>query len=302
MRLFTLLLLPLLFSPGLRAATEIAPGVLYQPGSELQVGSIGLELEVPANWQAVLPAGSEALVMEPMGQVARMIVTAVPGSSDQSIRQAMSEPQAIDMMTSLVPTGQPALSKGLYRQRYSFQGMNPQNLEASALGRLGSNGTAVFVIMLEPEGQNLLTSLGPQFLSAMTFSQPVVAQQAAPRAQGENSNMDWNQTLRGRTLRYLKTGNGLSVDKRMNLCSNGQFIFTDSDSYVSSDAISDFSGSSRSSAAGRWTISGNQLKLAWNDGSQSNYTLSRRYVEKWSEWGTFVDDERWFNVSNEVCR
>ena len=280
------------------AATEISPGVLYQPGTRLQVSSLGLELTVPNNWQALLPQGSEALVMEPIGQTARMIVTAVAGSSAQSMRQLMSQPQVLDAMTQLVPSGQPGERNGIYMQQFELSGYNPQNLTASAYGRLGSNQTALFVVMLEPAGQNLLPALGRQFIQAATFSAPRVAQQT----QGGNGGpIDWDRELRGRTLQYLKTSNGLSIDKRMNLCSDGSFIYTDNDSYVSSDAVGDFSGYSQSGNAGRWEISGNTIRLRWNDGTQSQFTLSRRYVAEWGEWGTFVDDERWFNNRNRAC-
>ena len=134
------------------AATEISPGVLYQPGTRLQVSSLGLELTVPKNWQALLPQGSEALVMEPIGQTARMIVTAVPDSSAQSIRQLMSQAQALDAMTQLLPSGQLNESNGIFSQQFQVSGHNPQNLKASAYGRLGSNRIALFVVMLEPAG------------------------------------------------------------------------------------------------------------------------------------------------------
>ena len=297
-RFFVMLLSLSLLTTGANAATEISPGVLYQPGTRLQVSSLGLELTVPDNWQALLPQGSEALVMEPIGPVARMIVTAVPGSSPESVSQMMSQAQALDAMTQLVPSGKLKQKNGIYSQRFEIRGQNPQNLVASAFARLGSNQTALFVVTLEPAQQNLLQKLGRQFLRAASFTTP----QAAAQTQAQpGASIDWDRELRGRSLRYLKTDGGLSVDKRMNLCSDGSFYYSDNDSYLSSDAISNFSGYSQSSQAGRWQIAGNQISLSWNDGSQSRFTLSRRYVEEWGEWGTFVDEQRWFNVNNEVC-
>ncbi len=297
-RFFVMLLSLSLLTTGANAATEISPGVLYQPGTRLQVSSLGLELTVPDNWQALLPQGSEALVIEPIGQVARLIVTAVPGSSPESVSHMMSQAQALDAMTQLVPSGKLKQKNGIYSQRFEIRGQNPQNLVASAFARLGSNQTALFVVTLEPAQQNLLQKLGRQFLRAASFTTP----QAAAQTQAQpGASIDWDRELRGRSLRYLKTDGGLSVDKRMNLCSDGSFYYSDNDSYLSSDAISNFSGYSQSSQAGRWQIAGNQISLSWNDGSQSRFTLSRRYVEEWGEWGTFVDEQRWFNVNNEVC-
>ena len=289
------LLMLLTLATAARASTEISPGVVYQPGTQLTVSSYGIDLTVPRDWRAMLPQGAEALIMEPIGQVARMIVMAVPNSDAQNIRQLMSQPQPLDMMTQLVPRTPPVDQGGLFSQQYEVQGNNPQNLVASAYGRLGSNRTAVFVIMLEPRNQNMLPALGQQFISSISFSAP----QSAAAAGG--GNIDWNQRLRGRTLKYQSTSNGLSITKLMNLCSNGAFSYTDSDSYGSSDATGSFSGYSNSAQTGRWQISGNQINLAWDDGSRSQFTLSYRYVPEYDEWGTFVDDQRWFNIQNRVC-
>jgi len=281
------------------AATEISPGVLYQPNSQLAVPAYGIELTVPAQWRAMLPQGAEALIMEPIGKVARMIVMAVPNSSAQNVRQLMNQPQMLDMATQLLPENQPVEQGGLFMQTYQVSGANPQNLVASAYGRLGSNQTAVFVVMLEPRGQDSLSALGRDFIASIAFSAP----QTAPAAGtgNDNGNIDWNQQLRGRSLQYLHTNNGLSVKKLMNLCSDGTFSYSDNDSYGSSDAMGTFSGYSRSGDTGRWQIAGNRLNLTWNDGTRSQFTLSRRYVPEFDEWGTFVDEQRWFNNRNRTC-
>jgi hypothetical protein len=289
------LLMLLTLATAARASTEISPGVVYQPGTQLTVSSYGIDLTVPRDWRAMLPQGAEALIMEPIGQVARMIVMAVPNSDAQNIRQLMSQPQPLDMMTQLVPRTPPVDQGGLFSQQYEVQGNNPQNLVASAYGRLGSNRTAVFVIMLEPRNQNMLPALGRQFISSISFSAP----QSAAAAGG--GNIDWNQRLRGRTLTYRSTSNGMSITKLMNLCSDGRFSYTDSDSHNSSSATGDFSGYSQSGYTGRWQISGNQIHLSWDDGSRSQFTLSYRHVPEYDEWGIFVDDQRWFNNQNRVC-
>jgi hypothetical protein len=117
----------------------------------------------------------------------------------------------------------------------------------------------------------------------------------------ESKNMDWRQELKGRKLKYMKTGNGFSVQKSINLCSDGTFIYRDDDADISNDAMTGFNTSSKGGNSGQWQIQGDQFILQWNDGLRSQFTLSRRYVEEWEEWGTFVDDERWFNLRNKVC-
>ena len=281
------------------AATEISPGVLYQPGTKLKVSTIGLELTVPSGWQAILPQGSEALIMEPVGKVARMIVSAVPQSNEQMVRQTMSEQLALDLQSQLSPKGKVEMKAGLYSQSYQVTGNNPQDLVGSAYGRLAESGLAVYVVMLEPAKQNMVPSIGKKLIKGMTFPAPKTATQVQQEAA---NNIDWNSELRGRTLKYMYTGGGLSTTRKMNLCSDGSFSYSDSDSYASSDAVSDFSAYTQGGQGGRWQIVGNKIVLQWNDGSSSEYTLSRRYLPEWGEWGTFVDEERWFNVQNQVCR
>ncbi len=296
-----ILLLLLISASTILSAEELKPGVLYQPGTILTVSDIGLQVKVPEQWQALLPAGTDTMVMESAGKVARIVVSAVPQSTDQMIRTAMTQSTQVDASSTLVPVAKVTLCDGIYRQQFQLQGMNPQNLVGTALARLGSNATAVYVLMLEPEGQGMVEKVGDKFIKSIRFSKLKQASNTAANKSADKT-IDWNQQLRGRTLKYLKTGNGLSVDKRMNLCSNGQFFYSDQDSYISSDAISDFSSVGHSNQAGSWQIKGNQLQLKWNDGSKSQFKLSRRYVKKWGEWGTFVDDQRWFNVSNKVCQ
>jgi hypothetical protein len=286
-------------SQAVYAATEISPGVLYQPGTKLKVSTIGLELAVPSGWQAILPQGSEALIMEPVGKVARMIISAVPQSDEQMVRQTMSEQLALDFQNQLSPKGKVEKQAGLYSQSYQVTGNNPQDLVGSAYGRLAESGLAVYVVMLEPAKQNMVPAIGKKLIKGMAFSTPKTEAQVQ---QEVANNIDWNNELRGRTLKYMYTGGGLSMTKKMNLCSNGSFSYSDSDSYASSDAVGDFSAYSQGGQSGSWQIKGNNIVLQWNDGSTSQYTLSRRYVPEWSEWGTFVDEERWFNVQNQVCQ
>ncbi len=282
----------------LSAATEISPGVLYQPGSQLQVSTLGISFQVPENWQAILPQGSEVLIMEPTNAVARIIVSAVPGSNTQTVEQLMSQVQMLDAMNQLQPSGQLKQEQQLFLRNYNIVGQNQQNLQASAYARLGENQTAVFVILLQGQGQNGMSTIGRQFIQSVKFGEIKTEFQVQAEA---SKNIDWNQELKGRTLRYLRTENGLSIDKNMSFCSDGTFAYSDDDSYISNDATTSFSAVSNSDNYGRWQIQGNQIILNWNDGSRSQLTLSRRYVEDWGEWGTFVDEDRWFNVQNKVC-
>jgi len=281
-----------------KAATELAPGVLYAGGAQLKVSVLGVEFTVPKNWQALLPQGAEVLFMEPENAVARIIISAVPDSTETDIRQQLMQSQDLDMHTKLIPVGKPDKKGDTFSQQYRFEGFNSQQLAAKAFARIGKNKTAFVLMILEPEADPKFTQMAKKLVQLVRFTQPV---QPATQATNKSGNINWEQELKGRTLKYMNTSNGLSVTKLMNLCSDYSFSYSDNDSYVSSNAISDFSASNQTGNSGRWHIEGNQLTLQWSDGSVSRFSLSRRYVEEWDEWGTFVDENRWFNLTNNVC-
>ena len=86
----------------LTAATEISPGVLYPSGTRLQVSTLGISFQVPQNWQAMLPQGSEVLIMEPTNAAARIIVSAMPARASTTTARSVSSPTSTPSMTSSV--------------------------------------------------------------------------------------------------------------------------------------------------------------------------------------------------------
>jgi len=280
-------------------ATEIRPGVLYSSGSTLTVPSHGIEFKVPDNWQAMLPPASDLMVMETEGKIARMFITSAAGSNTQAVRQTLSQPQSLDAMTRLYPAAKVSEQDGLFSQSYSVTGLNLQKLVATAYGRLGDNGTAVFVIMLEPEKQDALPALGKKLIQSVVFSSP----ENIARARAETGkNPDWERVIRGRSLEYLKTDDGHSVKKRMSLCSNGRFYFTEKESLVSKDTMSNISANTQTTESGHWQVAGDELQLLWSDGSRTQYKLSKRRVADGSEWGLLLNGERWSSQRNRACR
>jgi hypothetical protein len=295
--IFILVFSLLLMTSQSQAATEVSPGVLYPSGSDLKVSSHGIEFKVPDNWQAMLPPGSDLLIMEPTGSVARIFVTLAANSNAQAVKQIMSRPQTLDAMTRIKPNAQVTEQDGLFTQSYQVSGVNLQKLAATAYGRLGENKTAVFVIMLEPENQKSLPALGKKLIQSAAFSAPETAQ---ARAEADKS-IDWERVIRGRTLEFTKTDDGRSINKRMNLCSNGRFYYTEQDSFVSKDTMSNFSAKTKTGQNGHWQIEGDDLQLFWSDGSRTQYKLSKRPVAKGDEPGLFLDDELWSNNRNRSC-
>jgi hypothetical protein len=289
----------LIVSAQLQAATEISPGAVYPSGSDLKVSTHGIELKVPDNWQAMLPRGSDLLLMQSSDSVGRILVTFAADSDAQAVKQMLSRPHALDAMTRIKPAAEVTEKDGLFTQSYQVTGVNLQKLVATAYGRLGDNQTAAFVIVLEPENQSALSALGKQLIQSIAFSAPKTAAQV--RAES-SSNINWVRELSGRTLEFARTDDGRVIKKRMNLCSDGRVKFTDEDRFAGKTEMSNFSAKTKTSQNGRWQVSGNQLQLFWSDGSREQYSLSQRQLTDSDESGMFLDDERWFNKPNRACR
>jgi hypothetical protein len=286
-------------SSQLHAATEISPGVLYPSGSDLKVSTHGIELEVPDNWQAMLPRGSDLLVMETTDAVGRILVTFAADSDAQAVKQMLSRPHALDGMTRIKPSAEVTENDGLFTQSYQVSGINLQKLVATAYGRLGDNKTAAFVIVLEPENQISLAAIGKQLIQSIVFSAPKTAAQVRAET---SSSINWVRELSGRTLEYASTDEGRSIKKRMNFCSNGRVYYTDQDRFTGKTEMSNFSANTKTSKKGHWQVSDDQLQLFWSDGSREQYSLSQRQLTDSDESGMFLDDERWFNKPNRACR
>jgi hypothetical protein len=296
--IFFLVFSLLLITSQSQAATEISPGVLYPSGSDLKVSSHGIEFKVPDNWQAMLPPESDLLIMEPTGSVSRIFFTMAANSNAQAVKQIMSRSQALDAMTRIKPSAQVTEQDGLFTQSYQVTGVNLQKLVATAYARLGDNKTAVFVIMLEPEDQKSLPALGKQLIQSVVFSATQTAAQLRSEA---GKNIDWERVIRGRTLEYIQTDDGSSTKKTMSLCSNGRFYYTEQETYLSKNAMSNISAKTQTAQNGHWQVAGDQLQLFWSDGSQTQYNLSKRPVAKGDEAALFLDEEHWSYNRNRAC-
>jgi len=296
MRAIWLIILAWLTVVQAQAATEIQPGVIYNAGSDLSVSNLGLQLRVPQGFRAALPQGTDVLLMESDDQSRRMLVSASAGS-EAEVEQFLSQPYAIDEYTQLLPEGEPRRQALQWLQSYEVAGLADPSTRAVALVRLSKTGIALLVLTLYTEFEGEALSAAQQMLDEAQFNPP----KAVSRVQAVGPEINWQERLRGAALRYLKTENGFSANRFYYLCSDQNFVYADNDSYASSDALSDFSYAGQANHHGQWHIRANRLQLLWADGGQSEFLLSRRYVEQWDEWGTFLNDERWFEVNNTVC-
>jgi len=293
-QIFIALVALLVIQTSVLAATEISPGILYQGGTKLIASDYGVEFDVPQGWQALLPEDSDVLMMEPVGGVARIVISAVTNSSENAIQQLMSESQPLEADSQLIPGGRVTKKGRIFFQSFSVRGSNPQNLAATAYARLGHNKTAFYVMLLEPVNQDKYKTINRSLVDSVRFKQ--LTSSSVASLDKEN----WEQQLKGRSLKYLKTEGGLSEEKQIYLCSNYTFSYYENSNYLSSDVYTDFSSASQNQQTGSWKINGNTILLTWEDGSTTNSTLSRQNAQ--GESGTFVDGQRWFQVENSVCR
>lgn len=302
MRYLLLLLCSLSVLAQAQSVSELRSGVIYQPGTRLAIASLGLSFEVPAGFRAALPANSEVLLMETEDQTGRMLVSVSSGGSVEQIEASLTQPYPIDEFTQLVPATAPKRSGDQWLQSYKVEGLADPNAKAVAMVRLGSNQLVMLVLLIYTDYETQAVSAAQQLISSAQFSKPQLAAPSVSDNPNLVTDLDWNQRLRGGALRYLKTSNGYSASRYYYLCSNNQFVYSDNDSYLSSDASSDFSYSGNANNHGQWSIEGNRLSLMWANGNQNQFSLSRRYVQEWDEWGTFLDNTRWFEVRNSVCQ
>jgi hypothetical protein len=111
------------------------------------------------------------------------------------------------------------------------------------------------------------TSLIKSVANSVTFSKP----QTSPLAD------QWKQKVNGKRLEYFYTSNGLSDNWKFDLATDGSFVYSSNNSYVSSGYGDSFSYAGQDSNAGRWSIvsKGNTpyLVLRYNNGNVKEYSM-----------------------------
>jgi hypothetical protein len=113
------------------------------------------------------------------------------------------------------------------------------------------------------ENSNLIKSIA----NSVSFSKP----QSSPLAD------QWKQKVNGKRLEYFYTNNGMSDNWKFDLATDGSFVYSSNNSYISSGYGDTFSYAGRDSNAGRWSIvsKGNTpyLVLRYNNGSVKEYSM-----------------------------
>lgn len=273
------------------AQTEIAEGHRYEAGMLLKVESLGIQLEVPADHTAVLPQGSNTLVIISTDQEITLLVSADEMDLESSKKEMM---QATNLGNglSLIPAGDLWQDKQTLIGEYRVAG-SPQPLKSLAQVQIGSHGIGLVAIMIATPSKFAAgeTALGSLF-SSLRFGKPATAATSA-------GNEEWATYLKGKALKYFYTSNGFSSTDFIYLCSDGTFLRKLDDSSVSNLGT----GVMHSGNEGRWhaTGTGNSGKLVLTspDGSQSSYELF--YGEGNKGKGVYLSGSRYYVDNNDRC-
>lgn len=273
------------------AQTEIAEGIQYHAGTMLKVESMGIQFEVPADHTAVLPQGSNTLVMISTDQEITLLISADEMDLESSKKEMM---QVTDLGNglSLFPAGDLWQDEQTLTAEFRVTG-SPQPLKAMAQVQIGSHGVGMVAIMIATPskfaaGETALRSL----FSSLRFAKPATAATSA-------GNEEWATYLKGKALKYFYTSNGFSSTDFIYLCADGTFLRKLDDSSVSNLGT----GVMHSGDQGRWhaTGTGNSGKLVLTspDGSQSSYELF--YGEGNKGKGVYLSGSRYYVDNNDRC-
>ncbi|MEL7368698.1 MAG: hypothetical protein AAFN74_07295 [Myxococcota bacterium] len=276
----TALALPILLLalPAQAKPTMVTPGQVYPAGTHVGFEELGISFRLPKAFKGALR--DEVFLMASDQERGMILGIADTGVSMTDMIQQMSQPIPLDS-TVLQPVGQPTRGRGKTVSSKYTATVGDQVLAGRARARLLKDGTAVAFISIAPSAKSAQQRLDAIFRSLRQMPKPKPGQ----------SSGQWANKLRGNTLTYMKTGNGLSTKRHIQLCPNGQFTYYSSESYLSGS----FSGVGQGNNRGTYVIRGNALVLTWANGNVDRRSLSTKNGK------TFVNGVRWFVQSGTDC-
>jgi hypothetical protein len=272
-------------------AVEIEPGRTYSGGTSLTASDVGITTSVPTGWQAGLPAGAEALVMERADQAAYIFILAEE-TTEAEARSAMSTEIDLGDGIKLHPLAQPTReSPELLTGTYRVSG-TPRTAKGVVYTRIGSTGLGVAFFAIDMGGDDGARDAARELASRVQFAPPTTV---AP-ANSSGGTAPWQDYMRGRYIAYFFTGSGYHEKSEIWLCSDGSFQRSSDGGGFGGGASGAYAGSGQ----GRWSASGTQpakgeLRLQFSDGV-SSYTLALEGGD------LYLDGSKWLRGDNEYCR
>ena len=246
------------------AAVSLEPGRPYPGGTRLDIPSVGLSIEVPQGWNALLPAGASLLIMTP-DQRQYLFLVAEQAGREQALAY-LSAPIPLGNGITLVPDQAAVAGASDIRASYRVQGGNGA-LAASVHARLLDSGYVLGAFAVAPPELLAAAESRRDRLLVNLEQIPVVA-----------ADDDWQSYLRGRHLVRYYSGSGYHEETHLYLCADGHFRRHFGSGGFTSYGSGAASGAGSSQQGGRWRASGRgkhgSLHLVYADGRESEIALS----------------------------
>lgn len=293
-------------------AVELQVGQQYAGGTAVKISELGISFSIPNDWYGGIPQGAEAMILGSDTQPGLVMIAGQQTTSVEEVVAAMSQSFPLDQTTFLSPVAAPQFSGDWIAVAYGgTDGVNP--LVGFSMARIDSNGSGILFLASGPQDKgdyyaNLVGQLAgsTQIGAVTTAAAPVdsaISQNPASETATSPLAQEWHQFLAGMRLAYLSSsdygeGVGSSVDRKMYLCSSGQFYYTD-ESLVTGGSAG--FNPTQVQENGEWQIlaDGDRagLELRWQGGQVSAHLLQYNNGE------TYVDEERWFVTDdNTFCQ
>ncbi|WP_431686447.1 hypothetical protein [Hahella sp. NBU794] len=224
-------------------AVEVQQNQLYEGGTLIESGSLGLSFKVPDGWQGAWPAGSELFVLESQALKANIFVY-IDQSGEQALMQQMAQPVPLDASVVLYPKSAPQKRNGRLTADYSIGNMPNMEGRISAVTGKGSTSVALIAVADQSTAAQVW-KVAETVASSVKFSAP------KPLAQGGGDG-GWSTYMRGRHIVRYYTGSGYHEEEHIWLCSNGEFYRSGNSGGYGGGA----SGATGSQGSGRWEAQG----------------------------------------------
>lgn len=257
-------------------AEPLTPNKRYMGKAAVEVPAFGLGFEVPAGFTGVLPAGSTWFHVGRDNEEGRVFLYA-DRVSKAEMRVLMSQPFPVADLVVLKPSSPVREDKGALVGDYQVQG------EAGYTGYAhvvtAPSGLSVALVAVAPSARmGTYQELAKSLAKSLRFdvkSQPVTA--------GSVGSGPWAQALANKRVVRFQSGSGYSEKTQFLLCGDGRFLR----SFGATSLSINGSGVAHSKDAGRWSVQGHVLTLAYNDGNTAQVALEDRGGQ------LFVDGTRW---------
>ncbi len=243
------------------APVELKPGVSYQGPQTIRVASEGIAFGLGPGWVGQLPPQAEAMVIQHRERPGVMLAS-VRRATKAEATATMSAPIPIEPGLTMVPTGNVKARGNVLTADYSAG-----ELRGFALARLHRDGRVVAVVGLAPAAamkglKAAIRALGKS-VRFMKIKPAVAASPAGSLA----------EALAGRKLHRFFGDYGYREHQTMTLCRNGRFFYNMEAGGVTRGMGS---GAASSNGQGRWSISGDQLQLRWDNGGTRTYRVQQQ--------------------------